>query len=63
MPLVQRLLREQRVRLAVAQVARRRADQLGNFMLVLKLGAINLDAGVGIAEQSFRHGLHHAGFP
>ncbi len=48
------------MRLAVSQVSRRRTDQLGNLVRVLKLGAIDLDAGAGIAEQRFGHGFDHA---
>ena len=61
-PLVQRFLREQRMSLAMSQVSRRRTDQLGDFVGVLKLSAIDLDAGAGIAEQSFGHGLDHPRF-
>src|SRR5258708_40079681 len=46
--------------LAVPKVSRRRTDQLRNFVRVLELGAIDLDAGVRIAEQGLGHGFHHA---
>jgi hypothetical protein len=42
--LVERFLREQGVRLPVAKVSRRRTDQLGDFVRVLKFRAIDLDA-------------------
>src|SRR5579884_910972 len=41
------------------EVARRRANQLGDFVAVLELGAINLDAGAGIAEQRLGHRFHY----
>jgi hypothetical protein len=53
-------LRKQGMRLAVAEVSRRRADQLGNFVRVLELGAINLDAGAGVPKQRFGNGFNHA---
>src|SRR5579864_2122318 len=46
--------------LAVAEIARRRADQFCDFVGVLKLGAIDLDAGAGIAKQSFSERLDNA---
>ena len=52
----------QRMSLAVTQVSGGRADQLGDFVGVLELGAINLDAGSRIPEQSLGHGLDHPGF-
>ena len=61
-PLVERLLGEQGVGLAVAEVSRRRADQLGDLVGVLELGAVDLDAGARIAEQGLGHGFDHAGF-
>ena len=38
----------------MAEISRRRADQLGNFVRVLKLGAVDLDDRVRVAEQNFR---------
>ena len=46
--------------LAVAQVSRRRADQLGDLVGMLELGAVDLDAGMRIAKQRLRHGFHYA---
>ena len=46
--------------LAMPEVSRRRTDQLCDLVGVLELGAVNLDAGVRIAEQGLRHGFHHA---
>ena len=59
-PLVQRFLGEQRMRLAMSEVSRRRADQLGDLVRVLKFGAVDLDARLGIAEQRLGHRLHDA---
>jgi len=56
-----RLLRDQRVRLAVPQIPRGRADQLRDLMGVLELGAINLDYGARIAKQNFRRGFDDTG--
>src|ERR1700685_1896001 len=50
------------MRLAMTQVSRRRSDQLGDFMRVLELGAIDLNASPRTAEQSLGHGFNHAGF-
>ncbi len=47
---VERYLAEQRMRLAVTQISGRRSDQLGNLVAVLKLSAVNLDHGAGIAH-------------
>src|SRR5260370_4710816 len=59
-PLVERLLGQQRMGFAMAQVAGRRADQLGNFVAVLEFSAVDLDHGARIPEKRFRHGLYHA---
>src|ERR1700733_15767849 len=48
--------------LAMSQIPRRRADQLRNLVRVLELRAIDLDAGVRIAEQSLGHGFPPARF-
>ena len=53
-------LRDQRMRFAVAQVARRRADQLGDFVGVLELRAVHLDHRARIAEQDLSRGFHDA---
>ena len=62
MILIQHFLAQQRMRLAVPQISGRRADQLGDLMAVLELGAINLDARAWIAEQSFRDRFDYASF-
>ena len=55
-------LRDQRMRLAVPQVSRRRADQLGDFVRVLELRAVHLDHRARVAEQDLRRGFHDARF-
>src|SRR5437763_12555346 len=57
---VEILLREHRGGLAVAEVARRRADEFGYLVRVLELGAVNLDDGVRVAEENFSRGLDDA---
>src|SRR5467141_3541018 len=47
------------MRLPVSQVSRRRADQLGNLVRVLELGAIDLDAGPCVTEERLGHRFHH----
>src|SRR5690349_11358406 len=39
---------------AVAEISRRRSDQLGDLMTVLEFGAINLDYRSSVAGQRFR---------
>ena len=56
----ERFLRDQRMRLAVPQISRRRADQLRNFVRVLKFRAIHLDHRARIAKQHFRRRFHDA---
>jgi hypothetical protein len=46
----------------MAEIAGRRANQLGDFMRVLKFSAINLDAGARVAKERFGDGLDHASF-
>jgi hypothetical protein len=57
---VEVLLREHRARLAVAEVARRAADELRDLVRVLELGAVDLNHRVGVAEEDFRRGLDDA---
>src|SRR5690242_14685061 len=54
----QSLLRDQRMRFPVPQIARRRADQFSNLVRVLKLGAIDLDDRAGVPKQDFCRGFH-----
>ena len=46
----------------MAQISGRRADQLGDFVAVLKFSAVDLDHRAGIADQALRHGFHQACF-
>jgi len=61
MPLVECFLREQRMGFAMSKVTRRRSDELGNLVRVLKLGAVDLDTRMWVAEQRLRHCLDYAG--
>ncbi len=58
-PLVERFLRQQRMSLTMAEIARRRANQLGDLVRVLELRAVNLDASMGVTEKRLGHGFHH----
>src|SRR4051812_16927638 len=49
--------------LAMSQVSRRRADQLCDLMRVLKLCAVDLDAGASLAKKRLGECLDHAGLP
>ena len=51
--LVQYFLAQQRMRFAMPQISGRRADQLGDLMAVLELGAIDLDDRARILDQRF----------
>jgi len=61
-PLVQSFLGQQRMGLAVSQVARGRPDQLGDFVGMLELRAIDLDAGAGVAEERLGQSLDDTSF-
>src|SRR4051794_5217650 len=52
---------EHRAGLAVAEVARRAADELGNLVRVLELGAIYLDDSTWVTEQDFSSRFNNAG--
>ncbi len=58
----QRFLGDQGMRFAVAKIARRRADQLGDFVGVLEFRAIDFDDGARAAKQNFRRRFHDARF-
>src|SRR5260370_727734 len=60
--LIQRFLRQQRMRFAVAEVSRRRRDQFRDFMAVLKLRAIDLDYGSSVLQQRLGGRLDNASF-
>ena len=61
-PLIQRLLGEQGVGFAVAEIAWGRADEFGDLMRVLKFGAVDLDDGARISEERLGDGFDDAGF-
>src|ERR1700692_3073648 len=46
---------------AVAEIARGRADDLGDFVGVLEFGAVDFDDGAGAAEENFCGGFDNAG--
>ena len=62
MILIQYFLAKQRMRLAMSQIAWRRADQLGDFMAVLELRAIDLDDRARILHQRLGCRFHDSGF-
>src|SRR5216683_3936418 len=51
------------MRLAMPQVSWGRANQLGNFMRVLKFRAIYLNHGAGVAKENFRSRFHDTRLP
>src|ERR1044071_6716537 len=46
----------------MSQIARRRTDELGDFVAVLELCAVNLDESAWIPEQNLRSGFHDSRF-
>src|SRR5215469_13884056 len=50
------------MRLAMSEIAGRRADQLGNFVTVLKFCTVDLNYCAGVLHQRLRCGLHDPGF-
>src|ERR1700744_791083 len=61
MVLIQRFLAQDRVRLAMAEISGRRADQLGDFMAVLEFGAVYFYDGARVAEKRFGGCFHKPG--
>src|SRR5260370_29324954 len=61
--LIERFLGEKSVRFPMAKITRRRADEFGDFMTVLKLAAIDLNDGAWIAEKRLGGRLHGACLP
>ncbi len=59
--LVEHLLAEERVGFAVAEVAGRRADELGDFVAVLEFGAIDFNDGAIGAGEGFGGGFDDPG--
>src|SRR5229473_6595065 len=49
------------MRLPMAQVSRRRTDQLGDLVTVLEFGAVDLDHGACIANQALGGSFHQPG--
>ena len=45
------------------EISRRRTDQFGDFMTVLKLSAVDLNDAASIPEERLRGGFHRARFP
>ena len=50
---IQRFPAQSRTGFAVSEISGRRADQLGNFVALLELSAIDLEDCVRIAQQRF----------
>ena len=65
MKLIENLLAQQRMRLAMSQVSGRRTDELRNFMTVLEFRAINLDnrARISTRLKQLRTGKRYAQAP
>src|SRR4051812_20877676 len=61
MELVDRILTQRRMRLAMAQISGRRADQLRDFMAVLKLRAVDFHDSPRVAHQNLGKRLHRPG--
>src|SRR5258708_44336 len=60
--LVDRLLAQERVSLPMAEITRRRADELGDLVAVLEFRTVDFDYRLWITEQAFRGSLHGPGF-
>src|SRR5579859_954213 len=58
----ERFLCNQRMRFAMPQVSRRRANQFRDFVRMLEFRAIHFDHRARVAENHFRRSLHHARF-
>ena len=58
--LLQDFLRDHGLGFAMAEIARRRADQLGDLVAVLELSAVNLNHGAVIAEENLSRRLDQA---
>src|SRR5438876_5082098 len=56
------LLRQHRAGFTMSQITRRRTDQLGYLVRVLKLGAVNLDNCIRVAEENLGSGFNDARF-
>jgi hypothetical protein len=51
---VQIFLRQHRRSFAVSEISRRRADEFGNFVRMLKFGAVDFDDRMRFAKQNLR---------
>src|SRR6266481_1869551 len=58
MILIENLLSQHRMRFAMTEISRGRADEFGDFMTVLKLAAVDLNDSPRISEQGLRGRLH-----
>ena len=58
--LLQDFLRDHGLGLAMAEIPRRRTDQLGDLVAVLELSAVNFDHGAVVAEEDLSRGLDQA---
>ena len=59
----ERFLGDERMRFAMAEIAGRRTDELGDLVRMLEFGAIHLDHRVRVTEEDFRGRFHHSRFP
>ena len=59
--LIQHFLAQQRVRFAMPEISGRRADQFGDLVAVLKLGAVDLENRAGVADERFGGGFDQPG--
>src|SRR6185295_18041665 len=57
---VEIFLRQHRRCFAMSEISRGRADKLGDFVRMLKFGAVDLNHGVRIGEQNLRGGFNYA---
>src|SRR6185437_6015264 len=63
MVLTEGLLGQQRMGFAMPEISWGRPDQFGDFMTVLKLGAVDFNDGARIVNECLRRGLHCACLP
>ena len=60
--LIQYLLAEKWMRFAMPEISGRRSDQLGDFMAVLELGAVDLDHRSRVSGKGLRRRFHQSRF-
>src|SRR5690242_502071 len=63
MVLIKGLLGQQRMGFAMPEISWGRPDQFGDFMTVLKLGAVDFNDGARVIEERLCRGLHCARLP